>query len=171
MLTKEEAIQAIQEDLAKGLLDIEDEDELLQKLDSYDIDPEDMVDILDELEVQKDVQSADAIADVEALNNRQAKQMANEDQTPVSVKETDKDNDGDTDKVTMNKEEPENDNSSFSEEDANLLKDYFGLSESSNGDDEGTEQVEDKPHDKEETKPEPENSTNKFAQLLSEHRY
>lgn len=160
-MTKEEAIKVMQDDLAAGLLDIESDDELLAKLDSYGLSPEDMVDVLDSLESQ----GVEKLADVEALNERQAdqeaaQQMADEDQTPVTVTEEDTDGDGDPDKITSEKEEPEED-IELSPEDSAALAELAGTAESDN-----SSETEDKPHEE----PKFKNKTNQIAKYLGENR-
>ena len=92
-----------------------------------------------------------------------AKRMANEDQTKVKVTEEDKDSDGDADKVTVEKEDPEDDTELTDEERAII---------ESMGTDEGTEEpdnsseIEDKPHEE----PKFKNKTNQFARFLGENR-
>lgn len=92
-----------------------------------------------------------------------AKRMANEDQTKVKVTEEDKDSDGDADKVTVEKEDPEDDTELTNEERAII---------ESMGTDEGTEdldnssETEDKPHEE----PKFKNKTNQFARFLGENR-
>ena len=86
-----------------------------------------------------------------------AAEMSASDGTPVKVTEQDKDNDGDPDKVTIEKDEPNDDT-------------VLGKSEK-----ESLPDVEDEPHDKnlveDEPKEEPENSSNAIAQVLASHRW
>lgn len=96
----DDVIEEIITDLASGLIDKSD-DEIMEALSSYDLAPEDMTDVLD---------LVDAVREAESLNGQNiAQDMANEDNTEVSVTEEDSDGDGDMDKVTVEKDEPEDD--------------------------------------------------------------
>lgn len=140
------------ESIVAGIVDAEDAegrklteselDALLEQFSSLDADTR--KDIKDTILQLRD---ADALADLDAKSNplsldkvdaqadaaaRQAKKMANEDNTDVTVTEEDKDSDGDIDKVTIKKESPETD-SEFDEDELEVLKQLNGDS--------------DKPHD------------------------
>lgn len=131
-------------DLAADLVDLDD-DQIKDKILTYGLSPEDMKDVFDTV---KAVQEAEAASDA----GSSAQQMANEDQTAVKVTEEDKDLDGDTDKVTVEKQETEDDDG------VKEVLDYFDAPDNSS-------ESEDKPHD------ESDNKTNHFAKLLSEHRF
>lgn len=96
-----------------------------------------------------------------------AKGMANEDQTKVKITEEDVDSDDDTDKVTIEKEEPEDD-MELTDEERSIIE-SMGTDE---GTDEGTEEpdnsseTEDKPREE----PKIKNKTNQFARFLGENR-
>lgn len=168
----EELLDEIFADLAADLVDLSD-DEIKNRILKYGLDPADMKDVYDTV---KAVQEAEALADenidplnidaVDALadaNTKEAKRMANEDQTKVKLTEEDKDSDGDTDKTTIEKEAPEDDTELTDEERAII---------ESMGSDEGTEmpdnssETEDKPHEE----PKFKNKTNQFARFLGENR-
>ena len=106
-----------------GRTDFDDlsDDEIIELLKQYGISEEDLEELLEDMDA---VKSADSVADdnnnidplnidaVDSLldaNTKQAQQMANEDNTEVKVTEEDKDDDGDPDKVTIKKEDPEED--------------------------------------------------------------
>lgn len=156
----DDVIDGIISDLVDGLIDLPD-DEIDAKLAEYDLDPEDVADI-------KDLITAERMADTDAEKNPlslenvdkmadAAAEMSASDGTPVKVTEQDKDNDGDPDKVTIEKDEPNDDT-------------VLGKSEK-----ESLPDVEDEPHDKnlveDEPKEEPENSSNAIAQVLASHRW
>lgn len=111
----EEWIDEIVADLASGLIDASDE-EIAAKLDEYDLSDEDKADVLETI---KQVKEAEGLADenpdplslenVDAMADAHAQQMADEDNTEVTVTSEDKDGDGDVDKVTAKKEKPEDD--------------------------------------------------------------
>src|SRR5574344_822249 len=114
----EELLDEIFADLAADLVDLSD-DEIKNRILKYGLDPADMKEVYDTV---KAVQEAEALGDenidplnidaVDALadaNTKEAKRMANEDQTKVKVTEEDKDSDGDADKTTIEKEDPEDD--------------------------------------------------------------
>ena len=168
----EELLDEIFADLAADLVDLSD-DEIKDRILKYGLSPEDMKEVYDTV---KAVQEAEALGDenidplnidaVDALtdaNTKAAKNMANEDQTKVKVTEEDKDSDGDADKVTVEKEDPEDDTGLTDEERAVI---------ESMGTDEGTEEpdnsseTEDKPHEE----PKFKNKTNQFARFLGENR-
>ena len=168
----EKLLDEIFADLAADLVDLSD-DEIKNRILKYGLNPEDMKEVYDTV---KAVQEAEALGDenvdplnldaVDALadaNTKAAKRMANEDQTKVKVTEEDKDSDGDTDKVTVEKEDPEDDTKLTDEERAII---------ESMGTDEGTEEpdnsseTEDKPHEE----PKFKNKTNQFARFLGENR-
>lgn len=168
----EELLDEIFADLAADLVDLSD-DEIKDRILKYGLNPSDMKEVYDTV---KAVQEAEALGDenpdplnlenVDALadaNTKEAKSMANEDQTEVKVTEEDKDSDGDTDKITVEKEDPEDDMELTDEERAVI---------ESMGSDEGTEEpdnsseTEDKPHEE----PKFKNKTNQFARFLGENR-
>lgn len=168
----EDLLNEIFADLAADLVDLSD-DEIKDRILKYGLNPSDMKEIYDTV---KAVQEAEAVGDehtdplslenVDALadaNTKEAKGMANEDQTEVKVTEEDKDSDGDTDKITVEKEDPEDDMELTDEERAVI---------ESMGSDEGTEEpdnsseTEDKPHEE----PKFKNKTNQFARFLGENR-
>ena len=168
----EKLLDEIFADLAADLVDLSD-DEIKDRILKYGLSPEDMKEVYDTV---KAVQEAEGLADenidplnldaVDTLadaNTRNAKSMANEDQTNVKVTEEDKDSDGDIDKVSIEKENPEDDMSLTDEERAII---------ESMGSDEGTEELdnssetEDKPHEDQKFK----NKTNQFARFLGENR-
>jgi hypothetical protein len=94
----EDIVDEIIADLASGLVD-KSNDEIIAALSKYDLDPEEVNEILETVD---DLREAETTVDSQS--------MANEDNTPVNVSEEDTDGDGDTDKVTLEKEEPEDDN-------------------------------------------------------------
>ena len=168
----EELLDEIFADLAADLVDLSD-DEIKDRILKYGLSPEDMKEVYDTV---KAVQEAEAVGDenrdpvslenVDALadaNTKAAKRMANEDQTKVKVTEEDKDSDGDTDKITVEKEDPEDDTELTDEERAII---------ESMSSDKGTEELdnssetEDKPHEE----PKFKNKTNQFARFLGENR-
>ena len=182
----EELLDEIFADLAADLVDLSD-DEIKNRILKYGLDPADMKEVYDTV---KAVQEAEALGDenidplnidnVDAIldaNTKEAKRMANEDQTKVKITEEDKDSDGDTDKTTIEKEDPEDDMELTDEERA-VIK--------SMGSDKGTEEpdnsseTEDKPHeepdnsseteDKPHEEPKFKNKTNQFARFLGENR-
>lgn len=168
----EELLDEIFADLAMDLVDLSD-DEIKDRILKYGLDPADMQDVYNTV---KDVQEAEALAgenpdplsleNVDALadaNTKAAKGMANEDQTKVKITEEDVDSDDDTDKVTIEKEEPEDD-MELTDEERSIIE--------SMGTDEGTEEpdnsseTEDKPREE----PKIKNKTNQFARFLGENR-
>lgn len=168
----EKLLDEIFADLAADLVDLSD-DEIKDRILKYGLSPEDMKEVYDTV---KAVQEAEALGDenqdplnidnVDAIldaNTKEAKRMANEDQTKVKVTEEDKDSDGDADKVTVEKEDPEDDMELTDEERAVI---------ESIGSDKGTEEpdnsseTEDKPHEE----PKLKNKTNQFARFLGENR-
>lgn len=168
----EELLDEIFADLAADLVDLSD-DEIKERILKYGLSPSDMKEVYDTV---KAVQDAESLADenldqlnldaVDALadeNTKEAKRMANEDDTQVKITEEDKDSDGDTDKTTIEKEAPEDDTELTDEERAII---------SSMKSDEGTEEpdnsseTEDKPHEA----PKFKNKTNQFARFLGENR-
>ena len=168
----EKLLDEIFADLAADLVDLSD-DEIKDRILKYGLSPEDMKEVYDTV---KAVQEAEALGDenVDPLNidnvdkladanTKVAKSMANEDQTKVKITEEDKDSDGDADKVTVEKEDPEDDMELTDEERAVI---------ESMGTDEGTEEpdnsseTEDKPHEE----PKFKNKTNQFARFLGENR-
>ena len=168
----EKLLDEIFADLAADLVDLSD-DEIKDRILKYGLNPSDMKEVYDTVKAVQEaetlgdenpdpisLENADALADA---NTKEAKSMANEDQTEVKVTEEDKDSDGDTDKVTVEKEAPENDTELTDEERAVI---------NSIGSDEGTEEpdnsseTEDKPHEE----PKIENKTNQFARFLGENR-
>lgn len=147
----DEIIDEIIADLVAGLINASDE-EINAKLDSYDLTPEDREDVL---ETVKEVRQAEALADENtdpinidtvdkmadaAANADRAQQMANEDNTEVTVTEEDKDNDGDVDKTVIEKEDAENDAGSLSDEDKEDIDTYVNSFGNASED-------EDNPHD------------------------
>lgn len=119
----------------------------------------------DEISEAMDVLEALGDADDAAINNifdkepedaseRVASDMADEDETNVSVTEEDSDSDGDTDKVTIEKEDSEDDTPLTPEQEA-IIQKYL----SADSEDGPSNEEEDKPHD--------ENSTNSIAKHLS----
>lgn len=168
----EKLLDEIFADLAADLVDLSD-DEIKDRILKYGLSPEDMKEVYDTV---KAVQEAEALGDenidplnldaVDTLadaNTKEAKRMANEDQTKVKVTEEDKDSDGDADKTTIEKEDPEDDMELTDEERAVI---------ESMGSDKGTEEpdnsseTEDKPHEE----PKFKNKTNQFARFLGENR-
>lgn len=168
----EELLDEIFADLAADLVDLSD-DEIKDRILKYGLSPEDMKEVYDTVKAVQDAEAAgdenpdplslesvDALADA---NTKEAKSMANEDQTKVKITEEDKDSDGDTDKITVEKEDPEDDMELTDEERAVI---------ESMGSDEGTEEpdnsseTEDKPHEE----PKFKNKTNQFARFLGENR-
>lgn len=168
----EKLLDEIFADLAADLVDLSD-DEIKNRILKYGLSPSDMQEVYDTV---KAVQEAETLGDenidplnidnVDAIldaNTKEAKRMANEDQTKVKVTEEDKDSDGDADKTTIEKEDPEND-TELTDEERVIIK--------SMGSDKGTEssdnssETEDKPHEE----PKLKNKTNQFARLLGENR-
>lgn len=143
-------------DLAADLVDLSD-DEIKDRILKYDLDPSDMQEVYNTV---KEVQEAEALADA---NTREAKSMANEDQTKVKVTEEDVDSDGDTDKVTMEKDVPEDD-MELTDEERSVID--------SMGSDEGTEELDNssETEDKPREEPKIKNKTNQFARFLGENR-
>lgn len=84
----DDVIDEIISDLAAGLIDASD-DEILKKLSSYDLEEEDLLDILDLID---DVRSAESEADGD-----------------ISVSKSDTNGDGDVDKITVKKREESGD--------------------------------------------------------------
>lgn len=147
----DEIIDEIIADLVAGLINASDE-EINAKLDSYDLTPEDREDVL---ETVKEVRQAEALADENtdpinidtidkmadaAASEDRAQQMANEDNTEVTVTEEDKDNDGDVDKTVIEKEDAENDAGLLSDEDKEDIDTYVNSFGNASED-------EDNPHD------------------------
>ena len=168
----EELLDEIFADLAADLVDLSD-DEIKDRILKYDLDPADMKEVYDTV---KAVQEAEALGDenidplnidnVDALadtNTKEAKRMANEDQTKVKITEEDKDSDGDADKVTVEKEDPEDDTELTDEERAIIesMRTDEGTEEPDN-----SSETEDKPHEE----PKFKNKTNQFARFLGENR-
>lgn len=168
----EELLDEIFADLAADLVDLSD-DEIKDRILKYGLDPADMKEVYDTV---KAVQEAEALGDenidplnidaVDALadaNTKEAKRMANEDQTKVKVTEEDKDSDGDTDKTTIEKEDPEDDMELTDEERAVIksMRSDKGTEEPDN-----SSETEDKPHEE----PKFKNKTNQFARFLGENR-
>lgn len=168
----EELLDEIFADLAADLVDLSD-DEIKDRILKYGLDPADMKEVYDTV---KAVQEAEALGDenidplnidaVDALadaNTKEAKRMANEDQTKVKITEEDKDSDGDADKTTIEKEDPEDDMELTDEERA-IIKSM----ESDKGTEEpdNSSETEDKPHEESKFK----NKTNQFARFLGENR-
>ena len=170
----EELLDEIFADLAADLVDLSD-DEIKDRILKYDLDPADMKEVYDTVKAVQEaealgdenidplnIDNVDALADADA-NTKEAKRMANEDQTKVKITEEDKDSDGDTDKTTIEKEDPEDDMELTDEERAII---------ESMGSDKGTEEpdnsseTEDKPHEE----PKFKNKTNQFARFLGENR-
>ena len=154
----EELLDEIFADLAADLVDLSD-DEIKDRILKYGLSPEDMKEVFDTV---KAVQEAEGTADenpdpislenADALADANAKQMANEDKTTVKVTESDKDSDGDTDKITVEKEQPEDD-----------IDDFEGYEEEDISTKDNSSEEEDKPHE--------ENKTNSIAKFLSNYRY
>ena len=168
----EELLDEIFADLAADLVDLSD-DEIKDRILKYDLDPADMKEVYDTV---KAVQEAEALGDenidplnidnVDALadaNTKEAKRMANEDQTKVKITEEDKDSDGDADKVTIEKEDPEDDTELTDEERA--IIESMRIDEGTEEPDNSSE-TEDKPHEE----PKFKNKTNQFARFLGENR-
>ena len=168
----EELLDEIFADLAADLVDLSD-DEIKNRILKYGLDPADMKEVYDTV---KAVQEAEALGDenidplnidaVDALadaNTKEAKRMANEDQTKVKVTEEDKDSDGDADKTTIEKEDPEDDMELTDEERAVIksMESDKGTEEPDN-----SSETEDKPHEE----PKFKNKTNQFARFLGENR-
>lgn len=168
----EELLDEIFADLAADLVDLSD-DEIKDRILKYGLSPEDMKEVYDTV---KAVQEAEALGDenidplnidnVDAIldaNTKEAKRMANEDQTKVKVTEEDKDSDGDTDKTTIEKEDPEDDMELTDEERAVIksMESDKGTEEPDN-----SSETEDKPHEE----PKFKNKTNQFARFLGENR-
>lgn len=168
----EELLDEIFADLAADLVDLSD-DEIKDRILKYGLDPADMKEVYDTV---KAVQEAEALGDenidplnidaVDALadaNTKEAKRMANEDQTKVKITEEDKDSDGDTDKTTIEKEDPEDDMELTDEERAVIksMESDKGTEEPDN-----SSETEDKPHEESKFK----NKTNQFARFLGENR-
>lgn len=168
----EQLLDEIFADLAADLVDLSD-DEIKDRILKYGLAPADMKEVYDTV---KAVQEAETLSDenidplnidtVDAIldaNTKEAKSMANEDQTKVKITEEDKDSDGDIDKTTIEKESPEDDMALTDEERAII---------ESMGTDKGTEsydnssEIEDKPHEE----PKFKNKTNQFAKFLGENR-
>lgn len=81
----------------------------------------------------------------------QAEHMANEDDTPVTVKEKDSDDDGDPDKVTIKKDKPDDD-LELSPEEEKALDDFYGKGNKSESkpekkSEDNNDKKNDKPHD------------------------
>ena len=169
----EELLDEIFADLAADLVDLSD-DEIKDRILKYGLSPEDMKEVYDTV---KAVQEAEALGDenvdplnldaVDALadaNTKSAKRMANEDQTKVKVTEEDKDSDGDTDKITVEKEDPEDDTELTDDERA-IINYNMGSHEDIEEPDNSSETA-DKPHEE----PKFKNKTNQFARFLGENR-
>ena len=142
------------------------DDEVVPFLTDQGLSEEDIDEAMEVLEALKgmDAEAKDNITNTEpgdaaeriASDNmddaeQAAAKMADEDDSEVTVTEEDKDSDGDMDKVTIKKEEPEDD-MSLTDEERSALDAYM------NGESGDT------PHDAE-------NSTNSIAQHLSQYRY
>ena len=185
----EELLDEIFADLAADLVDLSD-DEIKSRILKYGLDPADMKEVYDTV---KAVQEAEALGDenldplnidavdkladenldplnIDAVdkladaNTKSAKDMANEDQTKVKVTEEDKDSDGDTDKITVEKEDPEDDTELTDDERAIInynMGSYEDIEEPDN-----SSETEDKPHEE----PKFKNKTNQFARFLGENR-
>lgn len=169
----EELLDEIFADLAADLVDLSD-DEIKNRILKYGLDPTDMKEVYDTV---KAVQEAEALGDenldplnIDAIdkladdNTKLAKDMANEDQTKVKVTEEDKDSDGDTDKITVEKEDPEDDTELTDDERA-IINYNMGSHEDIEEPDNSSE-TEDKPHEE----PKFKNKTNQFARFLGENR-
>lgn len=168
----EELLDEIFADLAADLVDLSD-DELKDRILKYGLDPSDMQDVYNTV---KEVQEAEALADenpdplsienVDALADaftKEAKGMANEDQTKVKITEEDVESDGDTDKVTIEKETPEDD-MELTDEERSII-DSMETDEGTKEPDNSSE-IEDKPREGQKIK----NKTNQFARFLGENR-
>ena len=169
----EELLDEIFADLAADLVDLSD-DEIKNRILKYGLNPADMKEVYDTV---KAVQEAEALGDenldplnIDAVdkladaNTKLAKDMSNEDQTKVKVTEEDKDSDGDTDKITVEKEDPEDDTELTDDERA-----IINYNMGSHGDVEepdNSSETEDKPHEE----PKFKNKTNQFARFLGENR-
>ena len=175
----EELLDEIFADLAADLVDLSD-DEIKSRILKYGLNPADMKEVYDTV---KAVQEAEALGDenldplnIDAVdkladaNAKSAKDMANEDQTKVKITEEDKDSDGDTDKITVEKEDPEDDTELT--DDAELTDDERAIINYNMGSHEDIEEpdnsseTEDKPHEE----PKFKNKTNQFARFLGENR-
>ena len=169
----EELLDEIFADLAADLVDLSD-DEIKDRILKYGLDPADMKEVYDTV---KAVQEAEALGDeniyplnIHAIgkladaNTKSAKDMANEDHTKVKVTEEDKDSDGDTDKITVEKEDPEDDTELTDDERA-IINYNMGSHEDTEEPDNSSE-TEDKPHEE----PKFKNKTNQFARFLGENR-
>lgn len=169
----EELLDEIFADLAADLVDLSD-DEIKSRILKYGLDPADMKEVYDTV---KAVQEAEALGDenldplnIDAVdkladaNTKLAKDMANEDQTKVKVTEEDKDSDGDTDKITVEKEDPEDD-TELTDDERVIINYNMGSHENIEEPDNSSE-TEDKPHEE----PKFKNKTNQFARFLGENR-
>lgn len=169
----EELLDEIFADLAADLVDLSD-DEIKSRILKYDLGPADMKEVYDTV---KAVQEAEALGDenldplnIDAVdkladaNTKSAKDMANEDQTKVKVTEEDKDSDGDTDKITVEKENPEDD-SELTDDERAIINYNMGSNDDTEESDNSSE-AEDKPHEE----PKFKNKTNQFARFLGENR-
>ena len=172
----EELLDEIFADLAADLVDLSD-DEIKNRILKYGLNPADMKEVYDTV---KAVQEAEALGDenldplnIDAVdkladaNTKSAKDMANEDQTKVKVTEEDKDSDGDTDKITVEKEDPEDDTELTDDERA-IINYNMGSHEDTEDTEEpdNSSETEDKPHEE----PKFKNKTNQFARFLGENR-
>ena len=143
---EDELINEIVADLASGLIDASDE-EIMTKLDGYDLSDEDKADILETIKQVREAERLAAanqdplsIENIDAMADAQAQKMASEDGTSVVVTSEDKDGDGDTDVTTVEKT-----GSSLSDEDIKAMQD---LLYGDNASDEGnSNELEDKPND------------------------
>jgi hypothetical protein len=141
----EEALDEIFADLAADLPDLDD-GALLDKIDAYDLDDDDKVQLY---QLAKDLQTAESGQPLDLPQD-----MANEDNTEVKVTKEDKDGDGDTDKMTTEKTDPKDDDKVSKEE--KKLADDITSEDNSN-------ESEDKPHD--------ENKTNQIANTLANYKW
>lgn len=143
---EDELIDEIVADLASGLIDASDE-EIMAKLDEYNLSDEDKADILETIKQVKEAEKLAAanqdplsLENIDAMADAQAQKMASEDGTSVIITSEDKDGDGDTDVTTVEKT-----GSSLSDEDIKAMQD---LLYSDNDSDEGnSNELEDKPND------------------------
>lgn len=134
----DDVIDGIISDLVDGLIDLPDE-EIDAKLAEYELDPDDVADIKDLINAERmansdaaknplSIDKVDTMADNAA---EKAQEMANEDNTPVEVTETDKDSDGDVDKVEIEQKDNEDDSekphdSELSEDDKDTQRNIIG---------------------------------------------
>ena len=146
----DEWIAEIVADLASGLIDASDE-EIMAKLDEYELSDEDKSDVLETIKQVKEAEGLAnknpdplSIENVDAMADAQAKQMADKDNTAVAVTSIDKDGDGDTDTTTIEKT-----NSNVSEDEIKAMQDllYSDDDPEDNSDEGNSSESDDKPND------------------------